>query len=250
MKTEYISIVADMHTHTLSSIHAFSTIEEMARAAASRDLWGLGIAEHGPVITGHTDYYFFYNTEVWPDTLHGVRLFRCCEANILDTNGSLDIENRILQRLDFVLAGLHYGPFLLPQDTNRAWTTQAVLNVMDNPYVDCISHPCNPKYPLDYDAFVKKAAEKNILIEVNISSLCNTMRIGSRDNLRHLLRLARTYGAGIIVNSDAHIASAVGLVEPGLELLKEEDISPEQIINSSQNRLMAFLRMKKKACAL
>lgn len=243
---DVIPIVADMHTHTLSSIHAFSSIGEMAQAAAIKGLWGLGIAEHGPAITGHTDYYFFYNTEVWPDEIHGVQLFRCCEADILDTAGTLDIENRILERLDFVLAGLHYGPYLLPQDTNKAWTTRAVLNAMENPNVDCISHPCNPKYPMDYDAFVRKAAKNNILVEVNISSLCNTMRTGSEENLRTLLRLAKKYDAEIIINSDAHIACAVGMFDPGLKLFKEEGIPAEQIVNSSKTRLVSFLQKKGK----
>ncbi len=42
---------------------------------------------------------------------------------------------------------------------------------MDNPFVKIIGHPDDDRYPIDYEAVVKKAAEKNILLEVNNTSL-------------------------------------------------------------------------------
>ena len=38
----------DVHTHTVMSGHAFSTVQEMAREAARQGLDILGITEHGP----------------------------------------------------------------------------------------------------------------------------------------------------------------------------------------------------------
>lgn len=40
----------DVHTHTVASGHAYSTIQEMATAAAHMGLKILGITEHGPSI--------------------------------------------------------------------------------------------------------------------------------------------------------------------------------------------------------
>ena len=36
----------DLHTHTIASGHAYSTVQEMAKAAADRGLELLGITEH------------------------------------------------------------------------------------------------------------------------------------------------------------------------------------------------------------
>lgn len=42
----------DVHTHTVASGHAFSTLQEMAVAASEKGLKLLGITEHGPRHTG------------------------------------------------------------------------------------------------------------------------------------------------------------------------------------------------------
>ena len=48
-----MKIALDVHTHTLASGHAFSTLQEMARAAADKGLEVLGITEHSPGIPGY-----------------------------------------------------------------------------------------------------------------------------------------------------------------------------------------------------
>ena len=47
-----MNLIADLHTHTLASGHAYGTIREMAQAAAERKLPILGVSEHGPGIPG------------------------------------------------------------------------------------------------------------------------------------------------------------------------------------------------------
>ena len=51
----------DVHTHTIMSGHAFSTIQEMVTAAAQKGLQVLGITEHGPSIPGACDPIYFRN---------------------------------------------------------------------------------------------------------------------------------------------------------------------------------------------
>ena len=41
-----MNIIADTHAHTLASGHAYSTIREMAAAAAKKGLKGLAVTEH------------------------------------------------------------------------------------------------------------------------------------------------------------------------------------------------------------
>ena len=45
----------DLHTHTVASGHAYSTVQEMAKAAADKGLKLLGITEHAQGIPGTCD---------------------------------------------------------------------------------------------------------------------------------------------------------------------------------------------------
>lgn len=65
---------ADLHTHTIVSGHAYSTIQEMAHAAAERHIEILGITEHGPGVPGACHEIYFSNMHVIPRTMYGVKL--------------------------------------------------------------------------------------------------------------------------------------------------------------------------------
>ena len=47
-----MKILADTHSHTLASGHAYSTITEMAEAAAAKGLEVLALTEHAPKMPG------------------------------------------------------------------------------------------------------------------------------------------------------------------------------------------------------
>ena len=47
-----IKALLDVHTHTIVSGHAYSTLQEMAEAARLKGLHILGMAEHAPSIEG------------------------------------------------------------------------------------------------------------------------------------------------------------------------------------------------------
>ena len=83
----------DVHTHTVASGHGYSTIQEMAQAAADKGLQVLGITEHGPSIPGTCGLLYFKNMFVVPRRMYGIRLLMGCEVNILDTEGPLDLND-------------------------------------------------------------------------------------------------------------------------------------------------------------
>ena len=86
-------IKGDMHTHTLYSRHAYSTIQENVTAAAEQGLEMLGSADHfGDMLFTERDirtFQFFLNVGIWPRRWKGVALFRACEADILTLRGDL-----------------------------------------------------------------------------------------------------------------------------------------------------------------
>ena len=87
----------DVHTHTVASGHAYSSLQEMVHAAAEKGIQLLGITEHGPAVPGSCPLLYFKNSHCIPRNMYGVQLLIGCEMNILDTEGRLDIEESLIQ---------------------------------------------------------------------------------------------------------------------------------------------------------
>lgn len=115
-----MKIELDVHTHTIASGHAFSTIQEMAQAAADKGLKLLGITEHSPGIPGSCAPIYFRNLYIVPRNMYGIELMLGAEINILDTEGNLDFDEHYLNMLDIRIAGIHslcYTPGTLEENT-------------------------------------------------------------------------------------------------------------------------------------
>ena len=69
-----MKIELDVHTHTIASGHAFSTLQEMAQAAADKGLKVLGITEHSPGVPGTCHPIYFRNLHVVRRLMWGVEL--------------------------------------------------------------------------------------------------------------------------------------------------------------------------------
>ena len=99
--------VMDLHTHTVASGHAYCTLREMARAASDKGLELLGITEHAPKMPGTCHKFYFQNIKVVPREMYGIQLLLGSEVNILDAAGTVDLEQKTLEKLDVVIASLH-----------------------------------------------------------------------------------------------------------------------------------------------
>lgn len=231
-----MKIAIDTHTHSISSGHAYSTIDELARGARSRGLKGFVLTDHGPAMPGGTHPYHFGNLRILPRRIGGVRFYRGIEANIMDQSGRIDIEPRVARQLDFVLAGFHeicYNP------GGESKNTEALLAALANPLIDAISHPGNPAFPIDQEAVVKTAAELGKALEINDSSF--RIRAGSALPCGELARLAVAHGCPLLCGSDAHYWRDVGRFDTALATLKRAGAAPELVLNSSVARFEAFL---------
>jgi len=113
-------IIADLHTHTLVSHHAFSTAQEMCRGARDAGLAAIGITDHGPALPDGAHPWHFGNISTLPRHLEDVFVIRGMEANILDTRGSLDTTDFNPSALDFIIASFHdpcFPPVSMRWDT-------------------------------------------------------------------------------------------------------------------------------------
>ena len=116
--------VMDLHTHTVASGHAYCTLREMARAASDKGLELLGITEHAPKMPGTCHKFYFQNIKVVPREMYGIQLLLGSEVNILDAAGTVDLEQKTLEKLDVVIASLHV-PCIRPG--SRQENTEAYL---------------------------------------------------------------------------------------------------------------------------
>ncbi len=234
-------IIADMHTHTIASGHAYSTVNEMAAEAARKGLQALALTDHGPTMPGGPHLYHFGAMRFIPPWISGVRILRGAEANITGADGAIDLPETYLARLDYVMAGFHAGCGF--EATGLAANTDAALLAMRNPLVRGIAHPGNPEYQVDLEALVQGAVETGTALEINNSSL-SVSRRGSRSNCEQLARMIARKGALVVVGSDAHIAQGVGEFGDAVELLARAGVAEDQVVNSSFSRLMEFLEIK------
>lgn len=228
-----MNIKLDVHTHTVASGHAYSSIREMAREASKKGLKLLGITEHAPGIPGTCTPIYFENLRVVPREMYGVELMLGAEINVLDYNGKLSLEDGVIDKLDVRIAGIHnfcYTPGTIEQNTN------AIIETIKNPKIDIISHPDDGLCPLDYDVIVQAAKKYNTLLELNnnsINPINQNHRKNARENSILMLKLCKKYNAQIIISSDAHIDTDVGRFNLAYEILNEVDFPEELIINKS-----------------
>ena len=225
----------DLHVHTISSGHAYSSLKENIEAARERGLSSVGISDHAPAMPGAPHIFHFANLKVVGESILGVRICKGIEANILDFDGSIDVEDRNARKLHFVIASLH-TPCISPGTTEE--NTRALLGAMKNPLVKIIGHPDDDRYPLDYEELVSGAKREKVALEINNSSFrSESARQNGRENAAYMLSLCRREEVPVILGSDAHIWYDVGEFSLCLELLDELNFPPELVLNYTMEGL-------------
>lgn len=240
-----MKLIADLHTHTLASSHAFSTLKEMVDRAKETGLCAMAVTDHGIAMPDAPHRWYFNNILNLPQVLEdGFILLRGVEANALDLDGTLDMEEERLRQLDWVVVSLHTKciPPLSYEDATKLW-----LRVAQNPLVDMIGHSEEQRYFYDYDRVCRAFAETGKVVEINGNSPVS--RPGNEENLVKLVRACRQHGVLVSVNSDAHSVYDLGNQGWALELLEREGFPEEQIINTSMQRLKDVLVRHGRAAA-
>ncbi|MBP3755859.1 MAG: phosphatase [Prevotella sp.] len=234
-------VLIDAHTHTVASGHAYSSLQEMARAAAEKGVQYLGITEHGPSIEGTCPLLYFKNMFVVPREMYGVRLLMGCEVNILDTEGHLDLNEEYLNRLDIGIAGIHAVCW---KGGTKEENTRAMLNVIRHPKIHIISHPGDGSAELDFEQLVIAAKEAHTLLEINNHSLApERKKQVAWDNNRELLRLCKQHHVPLILGSDAHISFQIADYSRILPLLEEIDFPDELVMNYWPEQFFSYLSL-------
>jgi len=248
-------LTGDFHTHTIYSrgykkkgTHAKGTIEENVEAAYKLGLDTIVLSEHGP---GH--YLYGLRVEDLPqirseiDRLReiyqpkGLKILLGLESNIVGLDGELDVDDKIIDQLDILLMGYHYGatPVGFTDAVGLYWTsqigkligsredhakdimTQAYLKAMERYPIDIITHP-GSKAKVHIQEVANGAVKTNTALE--ISSKHDELSVES-------LRLIKDIDVKLYIDSDAHEPERVGDIEKGLKKAIDADVDFSRLVN-------------------
>jgi DNA polymerase (family X) len=232
---EYGSLRGDLHTHTTWSADGKNTLAEMVARAAE-----LGYAYYA--ITDHSHYLREGRLDRQLEEIEAVqggypqlRILKGIEVNIR-ADGSLDVGDEDLAKLDWVVASIHQGRETRP--------TERVLAAMEHPRVDVIGHLTGRKItrrgPMDIDVgrVIEKALETGTFLEINSQP--------DRLDLRDVhARAAKQAGLRLVISSDGHQLKALDYVELGIGQARRGWLTADDVVNTRTWPQIEKLRKKR-----
>ena len=241
----YGDLKGDLHCHS-DWDGGDNPIEELAAAAKKKGYSYIGIADHTKFlkIENGLDEAALARRNDHIDKLNlllekeggDFRILKGCEANIM-ADGSIDIDDRSLAQLDFVIAGVHSG-FLLDKDQ----MTRRIIRAMENRNVDIISHPTGRllkrrgEYQVDFAALCEAARRTGTVMEINSCP--------DRLDLNDLhIRYAKEQGVKMVINTDAHNIGHLRYAEFGIAQARRGWAEGSDIINTFlADKLLSLLK--------
>lgn len=231
---------AEYHTHTYYS-DGKSSMEENVKQAMRLGMKTIGISDHGYRHMGFGVSYKEYPKmkdevlrlrEKYPD----ITILLGVEANILDDTGLIDVDDHILQYVDYVMAGYHFGSsvtklrgirnhicnFIKPlKQFEVEYNTKALINAMKQNDLFILTHP-GDKGDVDIVEVAKAAKRTGTILEINAHH-CNL----SKEQLLLIQGMDLRYSVG----ADAHHFSHIGSISNVLKTIEEVGLDVNSIIN-------------------
>lgn len=220
----------DLHSHTKES-DGHDTLEAMAAAARDRGLQYLAVTEHSKRLAlvhgldaGRLARQIDRIDEL-NASLQGIVLLKGVEVDILE-DGSLDLPDAILKRLDLVVGAIHHR-FDLPRERQ----TERLLRAMDHRCFSILAHPTarlideRPAIDIDLARVIRKARERGCFLELN----AHPERLDLSDIA---CRMARDEGVLVSVNSDAHSTLEFGNLALGIGQARRGWLSAADVLNT------------------
>lgn len=218
------------HNHTTYSDGA-NSLEEMARAAQALGLTYLGIGDHSQSLTianGLTPERLVQQIKEIDRLnrkLDGLRVFKGSEVDILQ-DGSLDFDDDLLSKLDYVVASVHtyFG-------MGRQEMTDRIVSAVRHPRVTMLGHMTGrlllkrDAYQVDVDAVLQAAAEAGTMIEIN----ADPHRLDL--DWSHCKR-ARALGVKLVINPDAHSTHGLANYRYGVDVARRGWLEKADVFNT------------------
>ncbi len=227
----YDDLRGDLQVQT-SWTDGSDSIENMAKAAMAQGLKYIAITDHTKrlAMTHGLDEKRIKEQMAEIERLNRkfadkIRILKGTECDILK-DGTLDLPNEILARLDVVGVSVH-SFFNLP----RAAQTERIERAMENPHVDIIFHPTGrvinrrPAYDVDMEKLVATAKKTGIVMEID----AYPDRLDLKDE--HI-RLCVEAGVKMSIDSDAHAPTHFPYLEYGIAQARRGWATKADIVNA------------------
>ncbi len=231
----------DLHAHTRAT-DGHDSLRDMAHAARKAGLEYLAITEHSrrlAMARGLDPQRLACQIDEIDrlnETLEGIRLLKGIEVDILE-DGSLDLPDSILGRLDVVVGAVH-SRFELP----RAKQTERILRAMDNRHFHLLAHPTGrvletrEPYDVDMLRIIRHARKRGCALELN----AHPARL---DLLDTACMSARDEGVPVAIDSDAHSVHDFDNLRFGIGQARRGWLEAKDVLNTRPlAELMRFLQ--------
>ena len=234
----------DLHVHSKTS-DGHNTIREMALAAKAQGMRYIAITDHSRRLTvahgldpqrlaRQGDEIDRLNSE-----LSGITVLKGVKVDILE-DGTLDLPDSTLERLDVVIAAVH-SKFGLP----RRKQTERILRALDNRCVNLLAHPSGrligEREPMDIDMLrvMRKAKSRHVFLELN----AQPARLDLDDVM---CQMARDEGVPVSINSDAHSTFDFANLRHGIGQARRGWLERGDVLNTRNLKaLRALLKLKR-----
>ena len=166
----------------------------------------------------------------------GIKILKGAEVNIRK-DGTLDIEDEVLAKLDVVGVSVHSLFKMTKKDM-----TERILRAIKNPNADILFHPTGrsmPKrgeYEIDVDAILDEAKKTDTIVEIN----AQPRRLDLKDAN---IRKAVDKGVKMVIDSDAHNTSQLQFLKYGIAQARRGWAEEKDIVNTEP--LDKFLKLLK-----
>ena len=223
-------IRGDLQMHTQAS-DGHDTLKTMAEAARDLGYAYIAITDHSArvAVTQGLDADSLSRRIDEIDRLNEemeeLRILKGIEVDILE-DGSLDLPDEALERLDLVIAAVHVK-FDLPGEEQ----TERIIRAMDNPRVHILAHPTGrilgerQPYELDIERLMEAAAERGCALELNAHP--------DRLDLNDIhCKMAKALGVKIAISTDAHRVDHLRMMRYGVGQARRGWLEPEDVINT------------------
>jgi DNA polymerase (family 10) len=237
-------IRGDLHLHSKWT-DGNSTILEMVRACKERGYQYCAITDHSKAVRvagGLSAEGFKRQREEIEQArakVRGITVFTGCEVDILP-DGSLDLPDDLLDKLDVVVAAVHSK-----MDMAQGDMTKRVLKALAHPAVNILAHPTgrliNQREPfaIDLEEIFHAAKENDVAVELN----AQPDRLDLND--LHVFR-AREIGVKIVINTDAHSAEQLHFIRYGIDQARRGWLEKRQVLNAmAQPQLENWLKQRR-----
>jgi DNA polymerase (family 10) len=223
-------IRGDLHVHSEWSDGTVS-IADMAAAARERGYAYIAITDHSQRVTiAHGLDPARLSRQIdevdrLNDKLDGFVVLKGVEVDIL-VDGRLDLPDKILSRLDVVVAAVHYKFNL-----SRQAQTERVIRAMDDRNMSILAHPTGrligerEPYDVDMERVIAAAHERGCHLEVNAEP--------ERLDLTDVhAQAAKSMGVKVAISTDAHTTAALGYMRFGVDQARRGWLESADVINT------------------